>query len=687
MKITLKEIKDLIHKQILREESENAWARFVYELENIETANRLASSDIIDQIVQSKPEDQKEKIRKNLENIRQKTISKILNKYDNLDISSVPAILQAAKQKTEDTGGSYADNVINIARTYWNTQVDRVGTSHHAADPKNRRSGALAVDQVMKSAWSKEAKENTDFWNTFETWHSVGGITGKEGTEFALNFYRSYKDGDNTDELSCYGWSGDAGDSDEGTLNSGVKSIIAKTPGWKNKIHFKMEGDVTFAASHDIITQWLKFKEGDQEFTKSGDLNRLLGTYDIAATDASMMYKFMITGPSDSLLSEQDPYNEIVLDNWEIGDSVVLPDGLSKMFSDEKISNVYQSLHAAAQKTGKKGSYNLDNASGAELVSLYNKSDMSRFRLNGYHLLFYETYNSLKKDEDPDTYFKGENPGSGILMLFKELYEDGLNIFDSKGNLLNKNIKIVYDIRKKMIEAFNSERSEVDKAVMNPYTYGQKYIPQFIKKISEMLSNNFLNLDGSNVRSFIASKLNLKASGIGEDVIGKLWFDMNKDKSYQLARLSYKKQGKTIQIYFDVEKLLDAIETYEQSIPELPDDIKSKTKNPLKGAPPPPKPKEDKFMYWVFKGENKKVMEDNTKTSSASKIAEWLAGGATRSEILVWSAGDPTWLKPDDSKDVQNWRNYLHSKKRWDFAQKINENSEYEKILKELLKI
>ena len=77
-----------------------------------------------------------------------------------------------------------------------------------AADPKSRVGSAKIIDKLMKQIWQSEAKNYTDFWSNFETWHAVGGIVGGENVDY--NVYYNFPNSYMLDELSCYGAPGNS---------------------------------------------------------------------------------------------------------------------------------------------------------------------------------------------------------------------------------------------------------------------------------------------------------------------------------------------------------------------------------------------------------------------------------------------------------------------------------------------
>ena len=175
--------------------------------------------------------------------------------------------------------------------------------NHKAADPESRVGSAKIIDKFMKKIWQSEAKNYPDFWSNFETWHAVGGIVGGENVNYSVyyNFPNSYV----LDELSCYGAPGNSSDK----LNPLIQEMMLNNPGlgWASKVHFRIKGDITFAAHYDIVTEWLKLKkENDPDnFKKHANFSLI-----------ALNSESLIVGPEDKIIdpsNTKNNYNEIIV--------------------------------------------------------------------------------------------------------------------------------------------------------------------------------------------------------------------------------------------------------------------------------------------------------------------------------------------------------------------------------------
>lgn len=201
-----------------------------------------------------------------------------------------------------------------------------------AADPKSRVGSAKIIDKLMKQIWQSEAKNYPDFWSNFETWHAVGGIVGGENVDYSVyyNFPNSYM----LDELSCYGAPGNSSD----TLNPLIQEMMLNNPGlgWATKVHFRIKGDITFAAHYDIVTEWLKLK-------KENDPNNFKKHANFAKI--ALNSESLIVGPEDKITDKEitgDNYNEIVVQGGFVNGvccDVLLMLGLSYNADFETIIN------------------------------------------------------------------------------------------------------------------------------------------------------------------------------------------------------------------------------------------------------------------------------------------------------------------------------------------------------------
>jgi len=307
VKIKENYIKKLIKESLLKEASTDAYARFVQNMEKLALFSEKSLS--MKHYKEENPE-----LFERMKALGQRIVKKIQGDFPGtLELDALYAVINTArKAKKEDPSIDYGAKVIELSDNLWFNSIDRgvsrAEGSFYTADPKARGVMAKSLDRTLKYAWKQEADqpENKDYWDNFEVWHAVGGIVGVGGGGFNHNtvfqFLNDFKT-NNPHELSAYGHPGKSDDS----LNSGVSKIIDNSRGWQDKVHIRLDGEITFAANFDITTQWLSLKDEDtEEFEKAADFNKLL-------TGGGSGYEGMITGPKDKIIGGQDTYNEIVI--------------------------------------------------------------------------------------------------------------------------------------------------------------------------------------------------------------------------------------------------------------------------------------------------------------------------------------------------------------------------------------
>ena len=335
MKVTRRQLQKIVSNlnledNYLFEDSLDAYARFARNMEKLALFSEKSASMIY--YKKENPE-----LFKRMKALGQKLVKKIQGDFPGtIDINSMGKIISAAKEaKEKDSSLDYGKKVIDLANDYWfdnigpsrSAQNNHGGGSLASADPKARGSTAKSLDRALKHAWEEEAgqPENKAFWDSFEVWHAIGGIVGERGTvnhQTVLGFLKAFKTS-NPHEMSAYGW---PGTSDKEKMNMGVTQIINDASGWKEKVHVRLDGKITFAANFDITSQWFSYKENDDsDFEKAGDLNKMLGFGKFGS---------MITGPKDKLLSGMDKYNEIIIKDSKVS-AIALPDSFF-----EEIKNI-----------------------------------------------------------------------------------------------------------------------------------------------------------------------------------------------------------------------------------------------------------------------------------------------------------------------------------------------------------
>jgi hypothetical protein len=678
MKLNLSELRKIVRSNLLLEDSEQVFAQFIYDMEELVKRASSFKQETIDDVVANQPPEEQAQVRQRLYKLRDKSHASVLSKYPNVNPEDIKQILTRARQKSDSDGSSYAQNVIDFTRSYWSDNVVSVG-SFATADPKNRGTDARSIDNILKQSWKKAASEHPDFWNKFESWHAVGGITGNANSidaSVGLKFYNQNKDGVNTNELSCYGWHGNNPTTNV-SLNSGITDIINSNSTWsETKIHFKMLGDITFAASHDILTQWLKLKQEDQEdFVKSGDFTRILssGTKDI------------IAGPKDRLLSGQDFYNEIILDNWKIGGYVVLPKAISEKFSTRALDPILRGMQAAASEL--KIEFDTESMSPIELVQVYQKG---KFHYNdgGPQGFLLSTYDVLRDNKSPDEVFQDFS----LFKFVQTLIKDGVIIFNTSGNELTNQINLVFKLRSKMIAGFE-DRPAVDKLTMDNFVYFDKYKPEILEKIREMIRKNVVTRRGEPIRQYLKKEYGYKIDNMSNIEIANMYikdeFDRHKD-GHALRALSYKDYNGNEYILNSIDNIERAVESYDTG-PPIPDDIDDMSLETLKSLPPPKEPENNPGIWWSWLT-SLETGKKEWERADAKGMAGWVRqGGSSRGDVLVWDeslpASEQEWQKPRENKNIQAWLNYEDLKRKRKSAIELNENKMYEKILKKLLKI
>ena len=317
MRINSNFIKSLIKQRLLKEDSTDAYARFVMHMEKLAAFSEKSS--VMSYYKKENPE-----LYDRMKKLGRKFVKRIQGDFPGtIDIDALNTIISSAKKaKQKDPSIDYGAKVIDLASNYWfdnvgggrSARMEHGGGHLVAADPRARGDVAKSIDRTLKAAWQAEADqpENKKFWDNFEVWHSIGGIVGGKGGlahDTILGFLNAFKT-NNPHEMSAFGWSGNINASDDENLNRGIQSMITNEKGWIDKTHVKLDGNITFAANFDITTQWFSYKEdNDDDFEKSGDFNKMLNHGKFGS---------LITGPKDKLLSGFDAYNEIVIKDAKV---------------------------------------------------------------------------------------------------------------------------------------------------------------------------------------------------------------------------------------------------------------------------------------------------------------------------------------------------------------------------------
>ena len=234
--------------------------------------------------------------------------NKSLNKQEYNDFIkkySLPSDLDPNKIIDIVNNSNSDKEIINSLQNLYSdiTKNASLNQAHQAADPASRTGSAKIIDKLMKHIWQSEAKNYPDFWENFETWHAVGGIIDANvGIDYSI--YKSFP-AIMLDELSCYGSPGASTDK----LNTKIQEIMLNNPGlgWDEKVHFRIKGNITFAAHFDIVTEWLKLKKENskENFKKHADFSRI-----------ALNSESLIVGPEDKITDKTvtgNNYNEIIV--------------------------------------------------------------------------------------------------------------------------------------------------------------------------------------------------------------------------------------------------------------------------------------------------------------------------------------------------------------------------------------
>jgi len=315
-----------------------------------------------------------------------------------------------------------------------------------AADPKSRVGSAKIIDKLMKQIWQSEAKNYADFWSNFETWHAVGGIVGGENVDYSVyyNFPNSYM----LDELSCYGAPGNSSDA----LNPLIQEMMLNNPGlgWATKVHFRIKGDITFAAHYDIVTEWLKLKKENDpnNFKKHANFSKI-----------ALNSESLIVGPEDKITDKEttgDNYNEIVVQGGLVNGvccDVLLMLGLSynedfetiinKLLIDAStINNFYKT--AGKDKSKDKAFASKYRHTLLNLVPLMQNLPKFAKLLNTFHKSYpFYDIKTGKKLSDEIVYVIKEN--AKILPYLQEVSKDESVFFDKFQKGSDGNPSYVYN--------------------------------------------------------------------------------------------------------------------------------------------------------------------------------------------------------------------------------------------------
>ena len=476
MKITKRDIKKLIKESLLKEDSADAYARFVQNMEKLAVFSEKSAG--MSYYKKENPE-----LYERMKALRQRIVKKVQGDFPGtLDLDIINGVISTArKAKKEDPSIDYGAKVIELSDNVWfnniNKGISRAehdGRSFYTADPKARGVMAKSLDRTLKYAWKQEAEqpENKDYWNDFEVWHAMGGIVGVGGSGFNHNtvfqFLKDFK-ANNPHELSAYGHPGKSDDS----LNSGVSKIINNSRGWKDKVHIRLDGEITFAANFDITTQWLSLKDEDtEEFEKAADFNKLL-------TGGGSGYEGMITGPKDKIIGGQDTYNEIVIKDSK-ATAIVFPEAF---FDSLKSIGAYRFDNTTMFTIGREINLGdldsamqelLNNLGGAQYIG-----GMSNWYAQDLGVLYKAMLNG------DTSILNSENRAVEGINMFSKYLDVDMPFFNIAGQNVTNRVKKAITNLKACLDLVSNKN--VSRKTMSMYEWTKKNRPKALKFIDTYL--------------------------------------------------------------------------------------------------------------------------------------------------------------------------------------------------------
>ena len=317
-----KMIRQYIQKIIL-ERSENVYKSIFKDIDDYFSTLKFTPENI-DKLVKNKPELEK-KADKYKEIVKRK-LNKILSQY-NMSEDDMLSVIAIGVSK-----GGTTEAVLEGLQILYDKESE-AGFDRAKADGRSKF--AQNFDQKLQNAWKKEANKHPEYWKSFETWHGINAFKQGEENKEPKALIKAFIDimtgqyyKTSSDDFSTYGWDGTKNQTSKTKVNPGIIKITNNTHPLRKVICVKIKGDIKFAGSHDILTQWTQLaKEKDANFQKYADFSTLMSKGGIEG---------LITGPDDKLLGGGDPYNEIVVKNWKLDNYVILPPTIINEFSFEK---------------------------------------------------------------------------------------------------------------------------------------------------------------------------------------------------------------------------------------------------------------------------------------------------------------------------------------------------------------
>jgi multimeric flavodoxin WrbA len=592
MKISEEHIKKLIKMSLLKEQSINAYARFVQNMEKLALFSEQSLS--MSHYKKTKP-----KLFQRMKALGARLVKKIQGDFPGtLDLDAINMVIEVAKEeKKKDPSIDYAAKVIELSDNLWFNNINKASSrakgNFYTADPKSRGVMAKSLDRTLKYAWKQEANqpENKAFWENFEVWHAVGGIVGVGGGGFnhetVFQFLEDFKTS-NPHELSAYGHPGKS----EKSLNPGISEIIKNSRGWKDKVHIRLDGEITFAANFDITTQWLGLKDKDtKEFEKAADFNKLL----TGGGTGSDGYAGMITGPKDELISGQDTYNEIVIKDSK-ATALVMPDQFFdslKNIGSYKFENTNMFTIGSEINNGNlSGAMNelLENAGGAFYIGMTG---------NWYAQDLGILYRAML-DGDTSVLSEQNRAVEGINVFSKYLDID-LPFYNMAGQEVTTRIKTAITNLQACIDFIGNPN--VSRKTMSLYDWikenrpkALKFVDVYLKYINPSKFPGTINfMKSEEGKEFIDDKAReLKISVIDFDY-GPYEKDFNNPKEYFAQNVPYSMMSKAGNIPLQLHQMINmgrifsTVENQHPAFTALPSPEKKKT------IPPPPPPEKKRI--------------------------------------------------------------------------------------------
>jgi len=420
-------IRQYIQKIIL-ERSENVYKSIFDDINDYFSTLKF-TPEKIDKLVKNKPE--LEKKADKYKKIVKRKLNKILDQY-NMSEQDMRSVIAVGESK-----GGTTETVLSALQMLYDKES---GSGFERAETTGRSKFAKRFDQILQNAWKEEANKHPEFWESFETWHGINAFKeGKESREpkALIKAFIDIMTGQywktSSDDFSTYGWDGTKNQTSKTKVNPGIMQITNNLSPIKQVICVKIKGDIKFAGSHDILTQWTQLaKEKDADFQKFADFSTLMRKGGI---------KGLITGPDDKLLHGADPYNEIVVDNWKLDNYIILPPSIINKFQfDKRELSIMNAIIEVNKMSNNINDFILNQYKHVGPQTQYKRTGIANKLIFDFNALLSQTSQDNSKAEERYRLLKQSFKEIDYLLTFTQ-YLQPFNVFDQSNNNITQNIQ------------------------------------------------------------------------------------------------------------------------------------------------------------------------------------------------------------------------------------------------------